>query len=74
MKKIIRQNVFETNSSSEHSLSISWTNEHEIKSLIEQIENGISCAPDKDDLYNVLGKIEKLKAIIIKIIDGEDDD
>lgn len=74
MKTVIRQNVFETNSSSEHSLSISWTNDYEMKSLVEQIENGISCASDKDDLYNVLGKIEKLKAIIIKIIDGEDDD
>lgn len=67
MQQTIRRNVFETNSSSEHSLSIS--NEWEIRDLLDDIKYIISSADDKDDLYTALGKLDKVRQLILNAIE-----
>ena len=67
MKQTIRNKVFETNSSSEHSLSIS--NEWAIRDLLDDIKYIISNADDKDDLYKALGKLEKVKKLLLEDIE-----
>lgn len=67
MKQTIRNKVFETNSSSEHSLTIS--NEWEIRDLLDDIKYIVSNADDKDDLYKALGKLEKVKKLLLEDIE-----
>lgn len=67
MKQTRRNKVFETNSSSEHSLSIS--NEWEIRDLLDDIKYLVSSAEDLDKLYAALGKIEKVKKLILEAIE-----
>lgn len=67
MKKYIRKNTFETNSSSEHSLSIS--NEWQISDLLDEIKSKILGADDKDDLYTALGKLDKVRQMILDAIE-----
>lgn len=51
MKTLIRYNVFETNSSSEHSLTLD--KEDEIRSLIDSIEDSIYELDYIDEAYAV---------------------
>ena len=67
MKQTLRQKVFETNSSSEHSLSIS--NEWQISDLLDEIKSTILGADDKDDLYTALGKLDKVRQMILDAIE-----
>lgn len=64
MKQTIRINVFETNSSSEHSVSISDSSLY--VELLEDVCNTIQYSADMSyDLYAALGKLENVKQAII---------
>lgn len=67
MIQIKRNNVFETNSSSEHTLTIS--NNWEIRELLDDIKYVITESDDKDDLYDALGKLERIKALLLRAIE-----
>lgn len=66
MKKTIRNNSFETNSSSEHSLTL--YREDDVRSLILEIETILDELDDVAELYSALGKIEHLKEILVEEI------
>lgn len=66
MVQVIRNQIFETNSSSEHSLTLS--KKDEIKSLIQDIEDIIDNFNYVSELYSTIGKIEHLKEILMKEI------
>lgn len=59
MKQTIRFNVFETNSSSCHSLVLN--NQEDIKDFIDDIKQDIRCMGDTDDLKNVIDKVKDLE-------------
>lgn len=65
MKTTIRKDTFETNSSSEHSLSI----DNSIVNLLNEIIDSISYnADDYNEMYAVLGKLDIVKDLIKKHI------
>ena len=66
MKTFIRYITFETNSSSEHSLTLD--KEDEIRSLIDIIEDSIYELDYIDEAYAVLGKIKRLEALFLEEI------
>ena len=66
MKTFIRYNTFETNSSSEHSLTLD--KEDEIRSLIDSIEDSIYELDYIDEAYAVLGKIKSLEELFLEEI------
>ena len=69
---IIRRNTFETNSSSTHSYSIDRDSEswEELRKLFDKIlYDMLPDACDKEDLCNILVKLNKAQSIII---DGTD--
>ena len=66
MKTFIRYNTFETNSSSEYSLTLD--KEDEIRSLIDSIEDSIYELDYIDEAYAVLGKIKRLEALFLEEI------
>ena len=72
MKTLIRYNVFETNSSSEHSLTLD--KEDEIRSLIDSIEDSIYELDYIDEAYAVLGKIKHLEELFLEEIDKMKED
>jgi hypothetical protein len=64
MKQTIRINSFETNSSSEHSVSINDSALY--VELLEDVSNTIQHEADMSyDLYAALGKLENVKHAII---------
>ena len=66
MKTTIRKDTFETNSSSEHSLSI----DNSIVNLLNEIIDSISYnADDYNEMYAVLGKLDIVKDLIKKHIE-----
>lgn len=66
MKTTIRKDTFETNSSSEHSLSI----DNSIVNLLNEIIDSISYnADDYNEMYAVLGKLDMVKDLIKKHIE-----
>jgi hypothetical protein len=65
MKTTIRRDTFETNSSSEHSLSI----DNSIVNLLNEIIDSINYnADDYNEMYAVLGKLDIVKDLIKKHI------
>lgn len=69
MKQTLRQKVFETNSSSEHSLCISNGLQWRISDILDEIKSKILDADDKDDLYNALGKLDKVRQMILNAVE-----
>lgn len=67
MIQTIRKNTFETNSSSEHTLTIpkSW----EIKELLDDIKFIVTESEEKGDLYDALGKLERIKALLLRAVE-----
>ena len=65
MKQTIRFNVFETNSSSYHSITLD--NEEEIKDFIDDIKRDIRIMEDSDDLKRVIDEVRDLE---IKLTDA----
>lgn len=72
MKTLIRYKVFETNSSSEHSLTLD--KEDEIRSLIDSIEDSIYELDYIDEAYAVLGKIKRLEVLFLEEINKMKED
>ena len=65
MKTTIRRDTFETNSSSEHSVSI----DNSIVNLLNEIIDSINYnADDYNEMYAVLGKLDIVKDLIKKHI------
>lgn len=65
MKTTIRRDTFETNSSSEHSLSI----DNSVVNLLNEIIDSINYnADDYNEMYAVLGKLDIVKDLIKKHI------
>lgn len=71
MKTKIRYNMFETNSSSTHSLTVNGTN---IEDFAYDLYEELKYADSKNELYAALGKLEQLKSIILKGINQINDE
>ena len=65
--KQVRKNVFETNSSSTHSLALStWD---DLESTMNALENALYDPYDKNDLFEALYLCKKLEDLIKKSIE-----
>lgn len=64
--KTVRKNVFETNSSSTHSLSISCYDD--IQSHINQLDNIIYDLDGKEELYEALYHVREIEELLLKSI------
>ena len=62
MKRTIRNNIFETNSSSEHSLTMA--NSGKVIMLLEDIKEIVEFYSDEDSLYRAIGKLDMVKNYI----------
>ena len=71
MKTTIRRDTFETNSSSEHSVSYS-SREENIKQLLNDIRYDIDYNFGTiDDVYKILGKLEMVKSLVKEKMEEE---
>lgn len=66
MEQTIRSNTFETNSSSEHSLSLIGGNQ--IWSIMSKLDDKLEEAESKEDFYTALGYVKALEELIMENI------
>lgn len=64
--RTIRKNTFETNSSSTHSLSISYYDD--LQSHINQLDNIIYDLDNKEELYEALYHVREIEGLLLKSI------
>lgn len=64
--RTVRKNTFETNSSSTHSLSISYYDD--IQSHINQLDNIIYDLDEKEELYEALYHVREIEGLLLKSI------
>lgn len=71
MKQTLRNNVFETNSSSYHSLTIH--NHDKVLDLITQAENIMEDLDTKSEIYEVITKLRQAENLLLESLEELDD-
>lgn len=66
MEQTVRRNTFETNSSSEHSLSLIGGNQ--IWSIMSKLDDKLEEAESVEDFYTALGYVKALEELIMQNI------